>query len=166
MNYDENSLENEFQLYSAVVEIEATLKELNELMSLDIVMAVRGVSAGIDAVKKLAELARKSQNVELRQGILDLNQQLLDAREALLNAKGEIDELKAENQRLKDPSSKLTFDSRVGMYFEQDDLASRSAPFCSGCYDKDDKRIRLSKKSGDLGLLGKYQCPVCKTFYQ
>jgi hypothetical protein len=40
MNYDENSLEQEFQLYSAILDIETTLNELNELMPADIVTTI------------------------------------------------------------------------------------------------------------------------------
>jgi hypothetical protein len=39
-------------------------------MGSDITTAVRGISASIDAVKKLADIAIKSRNVELQEGIL------------------------------------------------------------------------------------------------
>jgi predicted component of type VI protein secretion system len=173
MNHDENSLEQEFQLYSAILDIETTLNELNELMPADIVTTIRGLSAGIDSIKKLAELAKKSQNVELREGILNLREELLKAKENLLDVKQElaekteeIEKLKAENQSLKNPTSALIFDNKLGLYFENNGLSDRGIPFCTGCYDNNGKRIRLSKMSGDFTILGKYQCSVCKAVYQ
>jgi uncharacterized Fe-S cluster-containing MiaB family protein len=172
MNNDENSLEQEFQLYSAIFEIEVALNELNELMGTDIVATIRGVSSGIDTIKKLVELAGQTQNIELRQGILDLKEQLLSARETLFDAKQEIAEkneeikrLTLENQNLKNPTLQLVFDNKIGLYFENNGSADRGIPFCNGCYDKNGKAIRLSKLSGDFEILGKYQCPVCKAVY-
>jgi len=47
-------------------------------MATDITTAVWGVSAGIDAVKKLTDLAISSRNIELQEGILALREQLLE----------------------------------------------------------------------------------------
>jgi chromosome segregation ATPase len=87
--------------YSAIFEIELILNELNKLMPADITNTIRGLSAGIDTIKKLAELAKKSQNVELREGILELKEQLLNAKEAVLEVKQELSAYKEENIELK-----------------------------------------------------------------
>lgn len=87
--------------YSAIFEIELILNELNKLMSADITNTIRGLSAGIDTIKELAELAKKSQSVELREGILELKEQLLNAKEAVLEVKQELLAYKEENIELK-----------------------------------------------------------------
>ena len=87
--------------YSAIFEIKLILNELNKLMPADITNTIRGLSAGIDTIKKLAELAKKSQNVELREGILELKEQLLNAKEAVLEVKQELSAYKEENTELK-----------------------------------------------------------------
>ena len=59
-------------------------------MPADITNTIRSLSAGIDIIKKLAELAKKSQSVELREGILELKEQLLSAKEAVLEIEQEL----------------------------------------------------------------------------
>lgn len=178
MNYDENSLEQEFQLYSAILDIETTLNELNELMPADIVTTIRGLSAGIDSIKKLAELAKKSQNVELREGILDLREQLLSAKDDILDVKQELSAYKEENialknenaqlkQQLENPqTSKPQLVTQDGLYFLVKEDKTNDGPFCTGCYDKDKKTIRLSKMPEVMKELGRYKCPVCKATYR
>lgn len=177
MNYDENSLEQEFQLYSAIFEIEVTLNELNELMPADITNTIRGLSAGIDTIKKLAELAKKSQSVELREGILDLREQLLSAKEALLDAKQELSAYREENAALKNENTQLKYQlenpqnktpqliHKDGVYFSIEEDKTNDGPFCTGCYDKDKKTIRLSKMPEIMRTLGNYKCPVCNAVY-
>ena len=178
MNYDENSLEQEFQLYSAILDIEITVNELNELMPADIATTIRGLSAGIDSIKKLAELAKKSQNVELREGILDLREQLLSAKEALLDVKQELSVYKEESialknenaqlkQQLENPqTSKPQLVTKDGLYFLVKEDKTTDGPFCTGCYDKSEKTIRLSKMPDALKELGSYKCPVCNATYR
>jgi regulator of replication initiation timing len=178
MNYDENSLEQEFQLYSAILDIETTLNELNQLMPADIVTTIRGLSAGIDSIKKLAELAKKSQNVELREGILDLREQLLSAKDDILDVKQELSAYKEENialkneiaqlkQQLENPqTTKPQLVTKDGLYFLVKEDKTNDGPFCTGCYDKDKKTIRLSKMPQIMKELGSYKCPVCNATYR
>jgi len=178
MNYDENSLEQEFQLYSAILDIETTLNELDELMPVDIATTLRGLSAGIDSIKKLAELAKTSQNIELREGILELREQLLSTKEAVLDAKQELSAYKEENvalkienaqlkQQLENPEiNKLQLTIKDGVYFSIQEGKIIDGPFCTGCYDKDKKTIRLSKMPEVMKELGSYKCPVCNATYR
>lgn len=177
MNNEENSLEQEFQLYSAIFEIEVTLSDLNKLMPADITNTIRGLSAGIDTIKKLAELAKKSQSVELREGILDLREQLLSAKEALLDVKQELSAYKEENVLLKNENIQLRQQiensqnktpqliHKNGVYFSIEEDKTNDGPFCTGCYDKEKKTIRLSKMPEVMKPLGNYKCPVCNATY-
>jgi regulator of replication initiation timing len=172
--FDWNSYEQEFELYTAVAQIQEVLDELNILMTTDITTAIRGVSSGIDAVKKLADLAVKTQNIELREGILNLREQLLEAKDALLDAKEQVSSYKQENTALKTENEKLKEElekgqekkfylSDDGLYYTED--AFNDGPFCTACYDSERKAIRVSETPVALQALGKYKCPVCKAPY-
>lgn len=127
-------------------------------MAADIATTVKGLSGSIDIIKKLSEIAIKSQNIELQEGVLTIREQLLVAKEALINSKEDILNLKEENSKLKarieelEKSSReeLTFKS-IGYYTEDQD-----GPFCSRCYEVDNKKVRLSK------VAGLHKCSQCK----
>jgi len=165
-------------IYSAILEIELTLNELNKLMPADITNTIRGLSAGIDTIKKLAELAKKSQSVELREGILELKEQLLSAKEAVLEVKQELSAYKEENIALKNENTELKHQLensqnkkdqvffQDGVYFSIKEDQTNDGPFCTACFDKDKKRIRLSKMPKGMTIAGRYRCPVCHAIYQ
>jgi len=161
------SLEREFECYSAIASIEETLQELENLMGADLSIAVRTVSTGIDALKKLTDLAVKTQNIELQEGILELRGQLLEIKESLLEAKEENFNLREENKEMKrkltdletQPQEKLLFKS--GLYYKE----GSDEALCTACYDGNQKKIRVTEMTGAASLAGKYRCPVCKTFY-
>lgn len=165
-------------IYSAIFERELTLNELNKLMSADITNTIRGLSLGIDTIKKLTELAKKSQSVELREGILELKEQLLIAKESVLEVKQELSTYKEENIALKNENTELkqqlensqNKNSQVifkdGAYFLLNENGTHDGPFCTACYDKDKKTIRLSKVPKSMKDLCTCQCPVCHAIYQ
>jgi regulator of replication initiation timing len=172
--FDWNSYEQEFELYTAVAQIQEALDELSILMTTDITTAIRGVSSGIDAVKKLADLAIKTQNIELREGILNLREQLLEAKDALLDAKEQVSDYKEENATLKAENTKLKQELEKGqgkephvyvmngLYYTQDN----DGPFCTGCYDSKKQTIRVVDSPSAVHGIGKYMCPVCKITYR
>lgn len=141
-----DNLEQEFECYAAVVSIEELLKELGNLMSSDIPTAIKGISAGIEAIKKIRDIALKTQNIELQEGILAVREQLLAAKEALLNSREDTLALKEENNKLKTrveelekvPQEKLIF-NKLGYYTEDGE-----GPFCARCYDVDKRKVHLS----------------------
>jgi regulator of replication initiation timing len=138
-------------------------------MSTDITTAVRGVSVGIDALKKLTELALKTKNIELQEGILSLREQLLEAKDVLLDAKEQISNYKHENAELKKEITKLKEQIANGAKDEEPKLTlgrggylkeNNDGPFCTGCYDNNKKLIRLKEPGAGMPI---YMCPVCKT---
>lgn len=155
MNY-----EDEFALYQAVFEITENLVEIQALMPNTISEATRTLSTGIDAVKKLADLAMKTQNIDLQEGILELREQLLFAKESLLNAKEEISDLKEENRKLLQELEKSKQTASTEMEFRKAAYYVKGSkddgPYCPRCFDSDNKKVRLSK----LGPL--LNCPQCK----
>jgi regulator of replication initiation timing len=136
-------------------------------MSGDLSGAVRTVTTGIDALKKLTDLAVKSQNIELQEGILGLRSQLLEIKESLLEAKEQNFDLREENKELKQKILELETQTeektivKEGVYYAE----SGDGPFCTGCFDSNKKKIRVSTLSDGFEALGKYQCPTCKAVY-
>jgi regulator of replication initiation timing len=171
--FDWNSYEQEFELHTSVAQIGEALDELNILMATDITTAIRGVTSGIDAVKKLADLAVKTQNIELREGILNLREQLLEAKDALLDAKEQVSSYKQENAALKAENAKLKqelekgqekefhLSIKNGLYYTEDD----DGPFCTACYDSKKQTIRVIELPPVMQTLGKYRCPICDATY-
>ena len=157
------SLEGEFECYSALACIEETLREIEGLMAGDLSVAVRTVSTGIDALKKLTELAVKTQNIELQEGILELRGQLLEIKEALLAVKEENLQLREENKMLKEKLEKVEQGSQENLkigkhgYFKQDG----DGPFCMGCYDSKGKLHRVIQPYAEFGEIGIHKCSVC-----
>jgi ERCC4-related helicase len=168
-----DNIESEFQLYANMLGMENALVELNEIMAGDITDAVRSMSSGIDVVKKLTELAFKTQNIELQEGILNLREKLAEAKEALLNAKEEITTCKEENvenkQKIKvlekeleiarNPEFKIAF--KNGAYYKENE----NIPYCIGCFDNNKKLMSLNKLPPLFKDIGTHQCPACKTPY-
>lgn len=164
MNYD---FDQEFQCYAAAYSIAQTLTEIDGIMAADLATTVRTVSTGIDTLKKLAGIAVKSQNVELQEGLLQLREELLTVKENLLDVREENLQLKEENQKLAkalETASNAVEEMivRDGLYYKAD---SDDGPFCTGCYDRDRKAIRLKKMTGHFKTFGSYQCPSCKNPY-
>ena len=161
MNY-----EREFECYSAIVCIEETLREIESIMAVDFSVALRTVSSGIDTLKKLTDLAVKSQNIELQEGIIEYRVQLLEIKESLLEAKEDNLNLREENKLLKQKvveletqtQEKLTI--KEGVYYTE----SGDGPFCTGCYDNKGKLIRVTELTNALMAMGKYKCPICKSY--
>jgi chromosome segregation ATPase len=122
-------------------------------------------------MKKLTELAFKTQNIELQEGILSLREKLAEAKEALLNAKEEITAYKEENaeikqkiktlekelETLKNPEYKVIF--KKGLYYKE----NGEGGYCTGCYDNNKKLINVIELPGGLDMK---RCPVCKAVYK
>lgn len=103
--------------------------------------------------------------------IKKLNQQ--DLLEKMADLRDQILELREENQKLKEKlleknKNNLIFEN--GAYFEIKEDGRKEGPFCSVCWEKDKKMIRLKQ-----GFAGWYdsiheedhtypieKCPVCK----
>ena len=162
------NLQEEFECYSSIDCIEKTLREIEGLMATDLSIAVRTVSTGIDALKKLTDLAAKAQNIELHEGILELREKILEIKESLLKAKEENFGLQKENKFLKEKVLELSSGTqeklvlKSGLYYAEND----DVPFCVGCHDNRQVKIHLSNMTSSLRRLGyKYECPVCKFKY-
>ena len=141
MNY-----ESEFEIFRAVIDIENLFSELETLMAINLGEMTRTVSTGIDAIKKLTDLAIQSKNIELQEGLIGLREQLITIKESLLEAREENLSLKEENALLKGkiesletvPLEKLTLKGVA--YFTEEGLG----PYCPNCYESKQLKNRLS----------------------
>ena len=164
MNYDENSLEHEFQRYAEMIG-DWTEQEINSPLQ-----AFTAGKNAIDAIRLLNNYAQDIKNISKRGEFMriigELSIELGETKIRLGGAIEEVERLKVEIEKLKDPALRLMFDSKLGLYFENNGSAERSSPFCTGCYDKDKKIIRLSKTPEVLKELGSYKCPACNATYR
>lgn len=74
----------------------------------------------------------------------------------------ETTKLKVENLLLKDSSNtKNELFFKDGLYFSEND----ENPYCPGCYDSENKKIRLKKAIKGFDDFGKYSCPKYGQFF-
>jgi len=92
--------------------------------------------------------------------ISDLKMRLADLKTAYAALQDENRELKEKIRTLeKDNEEPPVY--KNGAYYSQ----NGDGPFCSACYDKDKKLIRLTKLPTMIRL-GNHYCPVCKGTYK
>ncbi len=119
------------------------------------ILATAGSAVAI--TKQLLTLSKTIQNAELQHAIAELTLQLAELKLQLAELITENADLK---QRVKEKAStQLQF--RDGYYFKEND----THPFCPGCYDENQKSIRLAKQEGMNRNFGGFQCPSCKQFF-
>lgn len=100
-------------------------------------------------LKAIKEIAETTQNLDLKQKILDLREQ--------------IQELREENLRLREVVSKqedFNMFFALNVYFNKKANGEEDGPYCTCCWDKEKKAIRLHGCPGNPNV---YQCPACKT---
>lgn len=89
-----------------------------------------------DAIKEVASLAQKADNIELYRQLLDLSAQALDLQ-------AEVAQLKEENRELKaELSRKKNVVRHKGAYITLADDVDQIA-YCAICYAKTDKLFQL-----------------------
>lgn len=100
-------------------------------------------------IKTILDIAEKTQNIELKNLIVDLKEKVLN--------------LKEENLILKE---KLSIQENFNMifynnvYYDEKPDGLKIGPYCTNCFDRDKKAIRLIDKVGTSNCL---ECPSCKT---
>jgi hypothetical protein len=117
-----------------------------------------------DNVKVVIDIASQFKNIELNQAILDLKNKLLDLQEEIISLHSENIELKQKFEKYN--NSKMIL--RDGAYYELYNDKEKG-PFCSVCWEKDNKTITLKKirvgwssQEEDHTYLVD-SCPVCRT---
>ena len=158
-----NELEKEFECYAAIVSIEETLIELNELMATEGAGALAKITSSIDALRKLADIAIEAKEVDLKDSLLELRKDLLDAKENLLNSREEMLNLREQNGVLKarveklEKLSQVELDCRGDAYYKKEE----DHPICMTCLDSKEQIIHLIKADISMPDMTRYQCGQC-----
>ena len=111
-------------------------------------------------VKSIYELAKRFGNSELLLEISNLQIELANVKSSYADLTNENRELKQKIQELEKSHEEPPV-YRNGAYYTQ----NGDGPFCSSCYDKDKKLIRLSKLGVQMRLAS-HICNVCKGTYK
>ncbi|EHH1187278.1 hypothetical protein OTE47_004254 [Vibrio vulnificus] len=121
------------------------------------------ISQAIGLVKRLREVSKNIEDAEFKSLLADLNLELADTKLALAEVIEQNTKLKLEVNELKNSQgsnlSKLEY--REFAYFDSSD----DGPFCSGCYEAKNQKIRLRKASPTFRTFGHHKCPVCKQYF-
>jgi hypothetical protein len=125
---------------------------------------IESIQAAIGIVTKLRELSKKLVDAEFKMLLADLSNDLADAKLQASNLKTELADLKTQflEQREKmslQTSTKPRFENG-GYIFEGDESL-----YCTGCFDSGGKKIRLNKANPPFTTFGKWDCPVCKQYF-
>jgi hypothetical protein len=135
-------------------------------MGAEIFQAISATKATIDGLKSLSQYAEEVKDITKRGEFMniigDLKIQLGETQIRVsdyIRENGELKEQVATLQKkietLENPDSKLII--KDGLYY----TSEGDGPFCTCCYDSDQKIIRLSA----LGESGLHECPKCKYKY-
>jgi hypothetical protein len=163
MNY-----ESEFEIFAA--QVRSLEKTIGSDMASELFQVIGAGRAIVDGLKTLATYADEVKDISKRGEFMriigELSLNLAETQIKLSDRIREIDELKEqasnlqkEIENLKDPKTKLIL--KLGLYYSE----SGDGPFCTGCSDNNQKRIRVNELSGSFKALGKYKCPVCEAKY-
>lgn len=163
MNY-----EREFEIFAA--QVRSLERTTGSDMASELFQAIGAGKAIVDGLKTLSTYADEVKDINKRGEFMriigELSLNLAETQIKLSDRIREIDELKEqasnlhkEIEKLKDPGTKPTI--KNGLYYTSED----DGPFCTGCFDNNQKMIRVSELSGNFRLLGKYKCPVCGAKY-
>lgn len=104
-----------------------------------------------DAMKDVAKLAQKADNIELYQRLIDLSAQALDLQ-------AENTKLKEENAELRkkrDLASEIVRHKEPYITLRNDEERLR---YCSHCWDANEKLVQLACDENS----GTFECPHCK----
>ena len=126
---------------------------------------IQTVEKSIQLTKKLLEINKKIQNADLSNYLSDLKLELAEVKSGMSELMIENAELKRKIDQLNhaqgDKSSDLIFNTKENAYYS----STGEGPFCSGCYDTQNNKVRLTRISGTFSRLAKYKCPTCKATY-
>lgn len=121
---------------------------------------VSSISASIDIVQKLRNLAKKVGEADFKMLLADLTSELGDAKLEAANVKIElaeaqcrISELERQSQRAAETEPEL----HEGAYI----FGDQSRHYCTGCFDTRGQKILVNELSGPFRVFGKWQCPAC-----
>lgn len=125
------------------------------------------VSEAIRTLQKLREVTQKMKHVELLNLVADLSLNLAELKLQVAELQEENGSLKAELKKNAQSSSfreKLVLRDRL--YFFKEPQENRPVgPYCTRCYDVEEKLVLVTEMPRVVRNIAKYSCPNCKTNY-
>jgi hypothetical protein len=106
--------------------------------------------------KDIVELLKKGLTLEAQEKIMQLRVGALELQEENLKLREGIKQLEGELTLAKD----LTFEPNTGLYWLSKLDSSRDGPYCSVCYDKEKKLVRLHDGRDRPGA-SRWLCLIC-----
>ena len=122
---------------------------------MDLGLAMKATEFAIAQAKRISDLSKKTDNIELHEAILALRESLVDLKSQHIDAKEYVLALEAQ---LADKNS-LEFD---GALYWKIDGNEKDGPYCQNCYDTEQKLVRL--QHGDT-IFGNWHCFACDQYY-
>ena len=122
------------------------------------------IGSAIDLCKKLREVSAKVSNAELKNLIGDLSLNLADLKMELADMQEENLRLKKEIEKKKSSAKdRPNLVVRDGAYFFSEAQDGRPAgPYCTRCFDVEERLVLVSELRGPFSSFGKYRCNNCQ----
>lgn len=99
--------------------------------------------------KDVIKVAKDAGNLDLYEKLLNLTEKAMELQDENIRLKKEIEQLK-ENDEIR---KKLIFENNMYYLIDSD---KKEGPYCSTCWDYEEKLIRIHKNAYDMLI-----CPVC-----
>lgn len=125
------------------------------------------ISKAIKTLKKLQEVTKKIKDADTLTLIADLNMSLADL-------KLQFADIQEENLGLKTKLKEILINTSYReklehrdycYYFKEPEPNYSDGPYCTRCFDADQKLILVTPLPRDMIFAGKYTCPNCKAKY-
>ena len=123
--------------------------------------AIAAVSSAIGIAKRLKEISKTLENADCKNLLADLSLDLADVKLKLADFMEENVTLRAELAELKNQEAEGPPQLKGGVYFKE----NGDGPFCTACFDKGGKFIRIKREQEGWHEFGTHMCPVCKAYY-
>lgn len=120
---------------------------------------IASISAAIALSRQLVDLNAKVKNAEFQSILSDLQLQLAEVKIRLADVLQERDDLKRKLQAKDElPEVRVVGD----VYY----TTEHEGPYCTSCYDANERLIRVTPMGGPFQLHAKYRCNMCKGHFQ
>jgi len=137
---------------------------------MEIFQALTAGKNAVDGLRLLANYAEEVKDIQKRGEFMrivgELSLELAETQIKLADKfreneglKERVNKLQKELEDLKNLEIKLVIEN--GMYY----TTEGDGPFCTACYDSNQQRIRVALTPPPMAQLGRYKCPVCKTYF-
>jgi hypothetical protein len=131
---------------------------------------ISSITIGLQSIKTALDITKELKNIDSSLKDAEVKLKLAELIEALSEVKIQLSEARNENQDLKDAIKALEkelkqqddVEFKEGFYFLKHPKEGQAlGPFCSKCYNDDNKLILVSELPKEVQDFGKFQCPKC-----